>query len=136
MKYYSRSNDPHSRLVQNIFRGLTKCGLLVKCKKTDLICKNNKTYETTYRVPFIVSQQRINKKFIMMNNEIIQLKTELRKRSKALMNPGINPNSFPTKIPRVGFSKYSTCIIATYFDKYVTNKTMPKTITYNIAIPK
>ena len=68
--------------MQNIFRALTKSGLLVKCKKTDLICKNNETYETTYRVPFIVSQQRINKKFIMMNNEIIQLKTELRKRSK------------------------------------------------------
>ena len=79
--YYSRSNDPDSRSVQNIFRALTKCGLFVKCKKTDLICKNNKTYETTYRVPFIVSQQRINKKFIMMNNEIIQLKSELLKRS-------------------------------------------------------
>ena len=54
-KYYSRSNDPSSRSVQNIFRSLTKYGLLVKCKKTDLICKNNKTYETTYRVLFIVS---------------------------------------------------------------------------------
>ena len=79
--YYSRSDDPNSRSVQNIFRALTNCGLFVKCKKTDLICKNNKTYETTYRVPFIVSQQRINKKFIMMNNEIIQLKSELLKRS-------------------------------------------------------
>ena len=29
-----------------------------------------------------MSQQRINKKFIMRNNEIIQLKTELRKRSQ------------------------------------------------------
>jgi hypothetical protein len=38
-------------------------------------------YETTSRVPFIVSQQRINKKFVMMNNEIIQLKSELLKRS-------------------------------------------------------
>ena len=37
-----------SRSVQNIFRALTKCGLLVKCKKTDLICKNNKTYEVTF----------------------------------------------------------------------------------------
>ena len=80
--YYSRSDDLDSRSVQNIFRALTKCGLFVKCKKTDLICKNNKTYETTYRVPFIVSQQRINKKFIMMNNEIIQLRAELLKRSK------------------------------------------------------
>ena len=79
--YYSRSNDPNSRSVQNIFRALTKSGLLVKCKKTDSICKNNKTYETTYRVPFIVSQQRLNKKFIMMNNEIIQLRSELLERS-------------------------------------------------------
>jgi len=60
--------------VENIFRALTKCGLLVKCKKTDLICKDNKTYEVTYRVPFILSQQRINKNFIKLNNEIIQLK--------------------------------------------------------------
>jgi hypothetical protein len=63
-QYYSRSNDSESRSVQNIFRALTKFGLLGKCKKTDLICKNNKTYETTYRVPFIVSQQQINKNFI------------------------------------------------------------------------
>lgn len=81
-KYYSRSSDPNSRSVQNIFRALTKSGLLVKCKKTDSICKNNKTYETTYRVPFIVSQQRLNKKFIMMNNEIIQLRSELLERSR------------------------------------------------------
>ena len=61
--------------MENIFRALTKCGLLVKCKKTDLICKKNtKTYETTYKVPFILSQQRINKNFIKLNNEIIQLK--------------------------------------------------------------
>ena len=53
--YYSRSNDPDSRAVQNIFRGLTKSGLLIKCKKSDLICKANKTYEVTYRIPFIVS---------------------------------------------------------------------------------
>lgn len=81
-KYYSRSSDPNSRSVQNIFRALTKSGLFVKCKKTDSICKNNKTYETTYRVPFIVSQQRLNKKFIMMNNEIIQLRSELLERSR------------------------------------------------------
>ena len=37
--YYRRSDDPNSRVVQNIFRGLTKSGLLVKCKKPDLICK-------------------------------------------------------------------------------------------------
>ena len=37
--YYSRSNDPNSRAVQNIFRGLTKSGLLVKCRKSDLIFK-------------------------------------------------------------------------------------------------
>ena len=64
------------------YDGYQNAILFVKCKKTDLICKNNKTYETTYRVPFIVSQQRINKKFIMMNNEIIQLRAELLKRSK------------------------------------------------------
>ena len=29
-EYYSRSNDPNSRSVQNIFRGLTKAGLFVK----------------------------------------------------------------------------------------------------------
>lgn len=80
-KYYSRSTDPNSRSVQNIFRALTKSGLLVKCKKTDSICKNNTTYETTYRVPFIVSQQRLNDKFISMNNEVIQLRAELLKRS-------------------------------------------------------
>jgi hypothetical protein len=33
-----------------IFRVLTKSGLLVKCKKIDLICKANKTYEVTSRV--------------------------------------------------------------------------------------
>ena len=55
-KYYSRSNDPNSRSIQNIFRGLTKCELLIKCKKTDLLYKNNKAYETTYRIPFIVPQ--------------------------------------------------------------------------------
>ena len=91
--YYSRSDDPNSRSVQNIFRALTNCGLFVKCKKTDLICKNNKTYETTYRVPFIVSQQRINKKFIMMNNEIIQLKSELLKRSNDYLEKRKNETS-------------------------------------------
>jgi len=69
-KYYSRSSDPNSRSVQNIFRALTKSGLFVKCKKTDSICKSNKTYETTYRVPFIVSQQRLNKKFILKPSSI------------------------------------------------------------------
>lgn len=84
-QYYSRSKtvDPNSRAVQNILRGLTKCGLLVKCKKTDSICKDNKTYEITYKVPFIVSQQKISKNFIRLNQEIIQLKSELRKRSIA-----------------------------------------------------
>jgi len=91
--YYSRSDDPNSRSVQNIFRALTNCGLFVKCKKTDLICKNNKTYETTYRVPFIVSQQRINKKFIMMNTEIIQLKSELLKRSNDYLEKRKNETS-------------------------------------------
>ena len=75
-EYYSRSDDPNSRSIQNIFRGLTKCGLLVKCPKTDLICKGNKAYEVTYRVPFIVSQQRVNKSFIKLNDEIIQLKSQ------------------------------------------------------------
>ena len=80
-EYYSRSNDPNSRSVQNIFRGLTKTGLLVKCKKSDLICKSNKTYERTYRIPFIVSQQKMNNSFIKLHKEIIQLKSELHKRS-------------------------------------------------------
>ena len=62
-EYYSRSDDPNSRSIQNIFRGLTKCGLLVKCSKKDLICKDNTAYETTYRVPFIVSQQKVNESF-------------------------------------------------------------------------
>jgi len=79
---YSRSNDPDSRAVQNIFRGLAKSGLLVKCKKSDLICKANKTYEVTYRVPFIVSQQTLNKNFIKLHKEIIQLKSELHQRSR------------------------------------------------------
>jgi len=79
--YYSRSNDLNTRAVQNNFRGLTKSGLLVKCKKSDLICKSNKTYEVTYRVPFIVSQQKMNQSFIKLHEEIIQLKSELHKRS-------------------------------------------------------
>ena len=77
-EYYSRSNDPNSRSVQNIFRGLTKTGLLIKCKKSDLICKSNKTYEVTYRIPFIVSQQKMNDSFIKLHKEIIQLKSESR----------------------------------------------------------
>lgn len=80
-KHYSRSDDPNSRAVQNIFCGLTKSGFLVKCKKTDLICKANKTYKVTYRIPFIVSQQKLNNNFIKLNEEIIQLKSELHKRS-------------------------------------------------------
>ena len=92
--YYSRSDDPDSRSVQNIFRALTKCGLFVKCKKTDLICKTNKTYEITYRVPFIVSQQRINEKFIMMNNEIIQLKSELLRRSNNYLEEKKKENDY------------------------------------------
>lgn len=77
----------HSRSVQNIFRGLTNSGLFVKCKKTDLICKANKPYEVTYKVPFIVSQQKLNKNFIKLNEEIIELKSELYKRSiKRLKN--------------------------------------------------
>lgn len=99
-KYYSRSSDPNSRSVQNIFRALTKSGLLVKCKKTDSICKNNKTYETTYRVPFIVSQQRLNKKFIMMNNEIIQLRSELLERSRnyLLNKENVTNNTTPESV--------------------------------------
>ena len=80
--YYSRSNDPDSRAVQNIFRGLTKSGLLIKCKKSDLICKANKTYEVTYRIPFIVSQQTLSNNFIKLHKEIIQLKSELHHRSR------------------------------------------------------
>jgi hypothetical protein len=80
--YYSRSNDPNSRSVQNIFRGLTKSGLFIKCRKSDLICKTNKTYEVTYRIPFIVSQQTLNKNFIKLHEEIIQLKSELHQRSR------------------------------------------------------
>jgi hypothetical protein len=84
-KYYSRSDDPNSRSVQNIFRGLTRCGLLVKCSKTDLICKSNTAYEVTYRVPFIVSQQKVNKSFIKLNDKITQLKMELKKRTETYM---------------------------------------------------
>ena len=51
---------------------------------------------------------------------------ELRNRSFALLNPGLNPNSLPSKTQRLGFSKYSTCIIATAFDKYLKNKKVPK----------
>ena len=54
---------------------------LVKRQKTYLICKNNTKYETTYRVPFIVSQQKLNTSFIKLNNKIIQFKSELNKRS-------------------------------------------------------
>jgi hypothetical protein len=79
--YYSRSDDPDSRTVQNIFLGLTKSGLLVKCKKSDLICRANKAYEITYRIPFIVSQQTLNNNFIKFHKEIIQLKSELHQRS-------------------------------------------------------
>jgi hypothetical protein len=66
-KYYSRSSDPNSRSVQNIFRALTKSGLLVKC----------------------------NKKFIMMNNEIIQLRSELLERSRnyLLNKKGVTNNT-------------------------------------------
>jgi len=46
-----------------------------------LICKANKTYKVTYRIPFIVSQQKLNNNFIKLNEEIIQLKSELHKRS-------------------------------------------------------
>ena len=60
---------------------LTKSGLLVKCKKSDLICKANKAYEITYRIPFIVSQQTLNNNFIKLHKEIIQLKSELHQRS-------------------------------------------------------
>jgi hypothetical protein len=80
--YYSRSDDPDSRTVQNIFLGLTKSGLLVKCKKSDLICRANKAYEITYRIPFIVSQQTLNNNFIKLHKEIIQLKSELHRRSR------------------------------------------------------
>ena len=80
-EYYSRSNDPNSRSVQNIFRGLTKSELLIKCRKSDLICKANKSYEVTYLIPFIVPQQEMNDSFIKLHKEIIQLKSELHKRS-------------------------------------------------------
>ena len=89
--YYSQSNDPNSRAVQNIFRGLTKSGLFIKCRKSDLICKANKTYEVTYRIPFIVSQQTLNENFIKLHKEIIQLKSELHHRSsKYLMSKDYN----------------------------------------------
>lgn len=80
-QYYSKSMNGESRSVQNIFRGLTNSGLLIKCKKSDSICKNNKAHEVTYRVPFIVSQQQLNSSFIKLNNEIILLKNELHERS-------------------------------------------------------
>ena len=57
----------------------------MKCRKTVLICKDNKAYEVTYRVPFIVSQQRVNKNFTKLNEEIIQLRRELKIRSEDYM---------------------------------------------------
>jgi hypothetical protein len=57
----------------------------VKCRKNDLICKDNTAYEVTYRVPFIVSQQRVNQSFIKLNEEIIQLKRELKIRREDYM---------------------------------------------------
>ena len=45
-------------------------------------CKANKTYEVTYRIPFIVFQQTLNKNFIKLHKEIIQLKSELHQRSR------------------------------------------------------
>ena len=50
--------------------------------KCNLICKSNTTDEVTYRVSFIVSQQKVNKTFIKLNGEIIQLKMELKKRNE------------------------------------------------------
>ena len=44
--------------------------------------KSNKAYEVTYRIPFIVSQQKMNESFIKLHSEIIQLRSELHKRSK------------------------------------------------------
>ena len=41
----------------------------------------NKTYEVTYRIPFIVSQQKMNSNFIKLHKKIIQLKPGLHKRS-------------------------------------------------------
>ena len=67
------------------FLQYTKCGLLVKCRKNDLICKDNTAYEVIYRVPFIVSQQRVNQNFVKLNEEIIQLKRELKIRSENYM---------------------------------------------------
>ena len=46
-----------------------------------MICKANKTYGVTYRIPFIVFQQKLSNNFIKLNEEIIQLKSELHKRS-------------------------------------------------------
>ena len=100
-EYYSRSDDPNSRSVQNIFRGLKKSGLFVECCKTDFICKNNKTYEVTYRVPFIVSQQRVNQNFIKLNEEIIQLKRELKIRSENYMmkkHDNVEPEGVETAV--------------------------------------
>ncbi len=71
-KYYNWSNNPDSPSVKNIFRALTKCGLLAKCKKTDLICKKITRYtRLLIESHLILSQQRINKNFIKLNNEII-----------------------------------------------------------------
>ena len=40
-----------------------------------------KSYEVTYRVLFIIWPQKINNNFIKLNNEIIQVKSELHGRS-------------------------------------------------------
>ena len=77
-KYYSRPDDPNSSSVQNIFLRLTKIVLFVKCSKGDLICKNNGTYEVTYRVSFIISQQKMDKNFIKLNEEIIECRAYLK----------------------------------------------------------
>ena len=58
----SPSDKANIRPIQNNFRGLKKSELFRKYKKTDLACKNNKAYETTYtyKILFTVSQQKVN----------------------------------------------------------------------------
>jgi hypothetical protein len=59
-----------------------------------LICKAKKPYEITYKVLFIVSRQKLNKNLIKLNEKIIELKSELHKRSmERLKNQSNNVES-------------------------------------------
>jgi hypothetical protein len=58
--------------------------------------------EVTYRVLFIVSQQKVNKSFIKLNEEIILRKMELKKRGENYMGnelADIQPAAFKANNP-------------------------------------